>query len=186
MFDLWPSGGEVSAWETLWVWSFSLLPAGFPILCGLALRGRAWKGELAGMFRLGSPRDYGVALLVPLLSLAIPQLVVFFLSKITWELEQFFGVQLFSLDAFYAPSWFELSAFPPALLEEMAWRAYSLPLMIGLVGVRRGIFGVALLWGAWHFPSDVGGSALQVIVAVLSRLVFASVHSVALSWLYLR
>jgi len=188
VFDVSSSSFELSRWGSFLLWSLTFLPAGVPILCGLALRGRAWKGELAGMFRLGSPRDYGVALLIPLLALAIPQLLVYVLSRITWELEQFFGAQPLSFDAFYAPSWFELSAFPPALLEEMAWRAYLLPLMIRLVGVRRGLFVVALLWGAWHFPSDVVVSTgtFQVLGAVAGRLVFATVYSVALSWLYLR
>jgi membrane protease YdiL (CAAX protease family) len=165
------------------------LPTAFLVFLALKLGGKEWKAELHAMLRVGAPVYYGLALVIPLLALAVPQLLIVGVSKISWELEQALPTQSFSLDRLVRSFfWFDLRVVPGALLEEMAWRAYLLPLAITVMGVRRGIFVVGVVWAAWHLPFDVdtGADAMHVVAAVGSRLLFTGVHSIAFAWLFLR
>jgi membrane protease YdiL (CAAX protease family) len=89
---------------------------------------------------------------------------------------------------FTFPFWTRLYLLFPALIEEIAWRGYLQPRFIRRYGVARGIFLVGLVWGAFHFSSDISFvmTPVDIVLTLVRRLYMTVALSYVLGWLTIR
>jgi membrane protease YdiL (CAAX protease family) len=135
------------------------------------------------------PQELALGLLFPLgISWLIP-LGTYLHDRVFWAARDFGRSS--------APSFVSYFSFPEprlflllfaALFEEIIWRGFLQPRFIRRYGLYRGIFLVAVVWGAFHFGSDFRAhlSDTDVLLAMLSRLVTCVALGFVFGWLTLR
>jgi membrane protease YdiL (CAAX protease family) len=89
---------------------------------------------------------------------------------------------------FAFPFWLRLEMLVAALVEEIAWRGFLQPRFVRRYGVGRGIFLLALAWGAFHFSFDIRLTTAPeaIVLTILYRLYMATAVSYVLGWLTIR
>jgi membrane protease YdiL (CAAX protease family) len=168
------------------------LGSGLPTIAAVWALGREQRPVLLRMLRLPPVRDLALAVILPLLTAFLPLLLLFAEARIVWAtisgnpesapvLFQFFEFQ--RLDP-----WLLAGLLLAAPLEEIGWRGYLQPRFVQRFGLARGVFLVGLVWGAFHFGSDLrfGMDNVGVIVRVSERLLAMVLLSFPLAWLTLR
>lgn len=77
-----------------------------------------------------------------------------------------------------------------ALFEEIGWRGWLLPRLVGHLGSRRAIAATAIIWGLWHVPLGLSGiqhidgvSSVEVALGVPIGTVAAGL---VIGWLWIR
>lgn len=77
-----------------------------------------------------------------------------------------------------------------AFFEEIGWRAWLLPRLVGHLGWRRGIVAGAVLWALWHTPFALSGiHALEGVSAVTTALILPVGHigaGLIIGWLWMK
>ena len=158
VFRFAPLPTRVKPGDFLWVeWPGMLLGSAVPAICAVVLLGKKSKQALGNMLRGGRWRYYLLAVGLPLLVVALPRAILYIAAKIRWD----FGRPnvpwpLEASKLFILPPWWALLFLLLALLEEIGWRGYLQPLLKGMVGLKRAIFLVGLIWGAFHLPAVSG------------------------------
>lgn len=148
------------------------------------------KTTLRDSFRLPPPGYWGLAILVPVILAGLWPAVLYVYERVHWaafESQQIYGPP--DAAAYFAfPILSQLGRFAPALVEEIGWRGFLQPRFIRRYGMARGIFFVGLVWGAFHFASDIHGqrTAVAVMLQVLWRLCMTISQSYVLAWLTIR
>jgi uncharacterized protein len=77
-----------------------------------------------------------------------------------------------------------------AFFEEVGWRAWMLPRLVGRWGARRAVFVAAVIWAFWHTPYALSGihhlDGIPIaITAVIMPVVIAGAGLI-IGWLWLR
>jgi membrane protease YdiL (CAAX protease family) len=142
-----------------------------------------WKAKLWHMLRFSSLLSYGLALGLPALVIGISQFAYNCAAR--WmrgiggpSVVEGFNLHMIPLD------WLVVFIVA-ALFEEIGWRGYLQPTVVGRFGVRRGILLVGLVWGAFHLSGDLSALAGldTAITRLATRLLSTTILSVAFGWL---
>ncbi len=165
-----------------------LLVTSVPVLCALLVTQNHGSPRLPGLLRLGPPRYYALAALLPLLVRVLAQPVAYLLQTVRWENATIIFVHRSLGSIQFVPHWSLVALLPLAYLEEAAWRGYLQPRFTLQVGLRRGVFLVGLVWGLWHISVDVGFTMNHQAAAlhVITRMAWSVAYSVVLGWMILR
>jgi membrane protease YdiL (CAAX protease family) len=140
------------------------------------------------VFRLPDPGVMGLAILFPLATACIVPVLFYLYDRIHWAV-YYYGIssppQLLSYFAFPAAQL--LWHVPSAFVEEIGWRGYFQPRLIGRFGLFRGIVLVGIVWGAFHFGGDFRASMGHggIALSLGTRLLMTLVLSFTLAWLTL-
>jgi membrane protease YdiL (CAAX protease family) len=170
----------------------ALLDAG--LLLGISMYALGTRGRTAARLSLKvpEPRFAAVAFLLPAAAYALIPAGHLVIDRIHWAAYDFgrFGPPLLS-------TYFDLSKlgqpwivflFFGAFTEEIIFRGVLLPDFIGRYGLHRGIFLTGIGWAAIHFRSDSYArlSALDVLLVLLTRIIFCLGMNYVLAWMVLR
>jgi membrane protease YdiL (CAAX protease family) len=174
--------GMVASWVGA---IFFLVYSSVPTLCAFWVFRGNLKAKLQDMCRLSPPRNYALALGLPVLVIGGVLLLYYFAARRVWVSGPLSEVE--PIRSYMLPvAWLALLVVA-AFLEEIGWRGYLQPAMVDRFGIRRGIFLVGLVWGAFHLAGELGGSGRlpREAAALTARLAFCVVFAVALGWLRL-
>jgi membrane protease YdiL (CAAX protease family) len=151
--------------------------------------GKARRQTLRESFRLPPVKYLLLAPLFPAAIASVWPLGLYVQDRIYWAISEFGKEATPQLASYFtlptvSSSWY-LAA---ALVEEIAWRGFLQPRFIRRYGMARGIFLLAMVWGAFHFSGDFRSSMAPVAVftALAHRLVFVVALSYVLAWLTIR
>ncbi len=172
------------------LWSLSALFGSMPFLVvALWAMGSERKQVLSQAVR---PPPITIAALsgaLPVVIAGVVPLVSFLYDRIHWAAYYWgtFGPPEIRT-YFTLPNVQALWYFPPAFVEEIAWRGHLQPRFIRRFGMARGIFLVGIVWGAFHFGWDFRSSlnSRDVLLALAVRLIKTTTFSFALAWVTLR
>ena len=77
--------------------------------------------------------------------------------------------------------------FGGALGEEMGWRGFALPVMLGKAAPLGAALVLGVVWALWHLPIDVtAGFGAAGLAGVVFRLLFTCSLSVIMTWHFIR
>jgi membrane protease YdiL (CAAX protease family) len=150
------------------------------------------KGErklIPAMLRIPHAEYLAIALVIPTVIAYVGPLASYLSAGVLWSTHGW-GTQVSPLphNFFGLPAVSSTWYFLPALVEEIAWRGYLQPRFIRRYGLVRGIFLVAVVWGAFHFCWDFNSSmsAQDVGIKLVVRLAGTISLSYVLAWVTIR
>ena len=77
-----------------------------------------------------------------------------------------------------------------AFFEEVGWRAWMLPRLMGCMSVRRAVTVSAFIWAFWHTPFALGGihhlPGIPVVLVVLTLPILIIGEGLVIGWLWVR
>jgi len=170
-----------------WSGGISLLASSSaPALGALYVLRHELKTSMRRVFNLSYLPHYGLALALPALAIGLPRLVFFYGTQCVQ------GTAAVSPDEssplhMLSAAWLVILV-AAALMEEIGWRGYLQPILVGWFGIRHAIFLVGLVWSAYHFASDLNGKSLlgNATASLAARMAFCVAFATVLGWLRLR
>ncbi len=180
------SAGHLPVWVTPVSNTVSAL---LLLLLVLLASGHCWRETLQRSFHMPPMKDLGLGALIPAALALLWPLFWLVHDRILWSAHHW-GSRPEPLPASYfaIPAAASLWYFPPALVEEIAWRGYLQPRFIERYGLWRGIFFIGIVWGAFHLSGDFTFRMTtgDVFFHLFSRPLGTVAESYALAWLTIR
>jgi membrane protease YdiL (CAAX protease family) len=147
-----------------------------------------WK-YIRQQIQLPTPSYAGLGLAIPAGAALLPSLVFYAFNRADWAAHSFGKLDppLFG-DYFGVPQVWMLTLFLGAFAEEVIFRGVLQRHFIERFRLWRGISFVAIIWAAFHFYGDSYSwfSDLEIVTALLSRVLFCLILGFVLAWLTLR
>ncbi|MDR3492133.1 MAG: CPBP family intramembrane metalloprotease [Gammaproteobacteria bacterium] len=136
-----------------------------------------------GLFSVGKIRYYLIAILLPLLSIVIGFSVSALLGFTNFH-------PLLGLNTFLQHYLLLIFMWPLlwAFTEEIGWRGFLQPKLIGMYGVEKGIFYTGLIWAFWHYIFIFAGGYYEIGNVFLNACLFTItvvLMSFTLGWIRL-
>ena len=145
-------------------WAYILClfgPAIAAVIVALAFEGTDGLRRLAATFRFRvSPRWYGFALFVPLVTLGVVA-VGMVMAGAPWPSRTAWWM------AFSQTFWL----LPLFLREELGWRGYLLPLLLRSQTPLRATAWTTLVWTMWHVPQYVANASIEYALLMIVAIV---------------
>ncbi len=205
---LYPAWKEIRSIAALPIAAVMFFPALSVLFTRLVTREGFGDSYIDPRFRRGKRRFYLAAWFLPSVLTLIGVCIYFLVFKDNFspDMEYYVGV-LKDQGADYAPEVAERMVISTSVAgfflapllniltcfgEEWGWRAYLLPKLRSLFGLKKAMIASGVIWGLWHLPITIMGHNYGLsytgypVTGILAMCVFCTVIGVFFAWLFVR